>query len=193
MPLLAANLPPGTAAFAQQLLEDQRARLVVGPGLSVQWSNAAADRLLGTGRAVANHHDRLQFFHADHERQVAGFVRDLVQIGAMALPLGEDGGWLLFSGRRLPDPQGEYVSLLITPDTELSTPRYHDFESIFGLTASENRIVLALLRGSTADVIASASNVSVMTVRTHLRRIYQKLGVGSREQLLHRLNRYRYE
>lgn len=186
----AATLAP---TLAERLLEDQHARMIVGPGLTIQWTNAAAARLLGIACGFTCHQDRLQFFHADHELQFGRFLRDLNPVGAMALPLGEDGGWLLFNGRRLGDPPSELVSLAVRPDNDLSPPRFHDFESIFGLTASENRIVLALLRGSTADMIASHSNVSVTTVRTHVRKIYQKLGVGSREQLLHRLNQYRYE
>lgn len=183
----------GTPTLAERVLEDQHARMIVGPGLAIHWTNAAAIRLLGAACGFACHQDRLQFFHADHELRFGRFLRDLNPVGAMALPLGEDGGWLLFSGRRLTDGQADLVSLIVRPDSDLAPPRFHDFESIFGLTASENRIVLALLRGSTADMIAGASGVSVTTVRTHVRKIYQKLGVGSREQLLHRLNQYRYE
>ena len=47
------------------------------------------------------------------------------------------------------------------------------------LTEREHHVLLALIDGKSADEIASASYVSIATVRTHIRSILQKLGVGT--------------
>lgn len=53
-----------------------------------------------------------------------------------------------------------------------------------GLTPREGEIVLYLGRGHSYAYIANALTVSENTVRTHVRNIYRKLGVTSREELL---------
>jgi DNA-binding CsgD family transcriptional regulator len=56
------------------------------------------------------------------------------------------------------------------------------------LTPSETRVHHSLLNGQTAGRLA----VSVQTARTHVRRIYAKLGVNSREQLFAAVLPYRW-
>ncbi|WP_292106882.1 helix-turn-helix transcriptional regulator [Brevundimonas sp.] len=58
-----------------------------------------------------------------------------------------------------------------------------DFAPYFDITRSEAAIVKRLIGGQTPLAVAEALNVSIETVRTHIRRIYNKLGVSSREQL----------
>jgi DNA-binding CsgD family transcriptional regulator len=45
--------------------------------------------------------------------------------------------------------------------------------------------------GAGADAIARDVGVGIETVRTHIRRIYNKLGIGSREELFARLSPFR--
>ncbi|HST91234.1 MAG TPA: LuxR C-terminal-related transcriptional regulator [Brevundimonas sp.] len=51
-------------------------------------------------------------------------------------------------------------------------------------------IVLALSAGQKAEAIAAQGNQSLETVRTHIRRIYGKTQVGSREALFSCLRRF---
>lgn len=52
------------------------------------------------------------------------------------------------------------------------------------LTPQEGQVVLALLSGSTNQEVAAQLFVSVKTVETHLTRIYRKLGLRSRSQVI---------
>jgi len=52
------------------------------------------------------------------------------------------------------------------------------------LTPQEGEVVLALLTGASNREVAERLFVSVKTVETHLTRIYRKLGVRSRGQLI---------
>ncbi len=66
-----------------------------------------------------------------------------------------------------------------------------NFVSVFGLTATENDIVAHLLNGNPPHKIADAQKVSINTVRTHIHRIYDKIGVTHREELWCRLAPFR--
>jgi DNA-binding NarL/FixJ family response regulator len=51
------------------------------------------------------------------------------------------------------------------------------------LSAREREIAVLVAKGMTNQEIAAATFVSVNTVKTHLRRIYQQLGISSRKEL----------
>ena len=57
------------------------------------------------------------------------------------------------------------------------------------LTPSEQRVAALVGEGKTNREVATALYVSVRTVEGHLSRIYAKLGVRSRAELAHRLDR----
>ncbi|MEO7466688.1 MAG: helix-turn-helix transcriptional regulator [Sphingobium limneticum] len=69
--------------------------------------------------------------------------------------------------------------------------RYADLKSIFILTKAEDKILRQLLQGMVADHIAEENATSLDTVRSHIRSIYSKLGVSSREALFNRVSLYR--
>ena len=56
----------------------------------------------------------------------------------------------------------------------------------FGLTGREAEILLGIARGQTNGQIAASLFISPFTVKTHLQRVYRKLGVGSRTEALSR-------
>ena len=71
--------------------------------------------------------------------------------------------------------------------TELLTagarPRRLMFSGLESLTASERRVAELAAAGQSNREIAQALFVTVKTVEHHLSRAYNKLGIGSREQL----------
>jgi DNA-binding CsgD family transcriptional regulator len=60
-------------------------------------------------------------------------------------------------------------------------------DAAFGLTRAEHEVLLLVIRGLSAAEIAAALSNSVLTVRTHLKRLHAKLGVARREQLFARV------
>lgn len=66
-----------------------------------------------------------------------------------------------------------------------------DLEAAFGLTRCETLAVQGLMRGLAPHLIANELEVSVHTVRAHLRHSYDKLRVCSREELWEKLAPYR--
>ena len=57
----------------------------------------------------------------------------------------------------------------------------------YGLTKTERKVVAMLAQGSTAAEISRANGGSLLTVRTHIKRIYAKMNVNSREKMFARL------
>ena len=53
-----------------------------------------------------------------------------------------------------------------------------------GLTPREQDVLVAMARGRSAQYIADTFVVSKETARTHIRHVYQKLNVHSREELM---------
>lgn len=66
-----------------------------------------------------------------------------------------------------------------------------DFGKVFGLTRSEVQIVKRVVGGEKAQMIALEQGISLDTVRTHIRRVYGKLCVNSREELFSLISPFR--
>jgi DNA-binding CsgD family transcriptional regulator len=76
------------------------------------------------------------------------------------------------------------AALFITdPDRPALAPAGSVVER-YGLTPSELRVALALLEGKTPSAIAAGQGVSLATVRTHLRRLYDKTDTGGQAALV---------
>lgn len=67
------------------------------------------------------------------------------------------------------------------------------FDEYYGLTRQETLICRQLLRGKTVQEIVEAANKSSDTIRFHIRNIYQKVEVSSREALLAKLRLFLFE
>ncbi len=71
---------------------------------------------------------------------------------------------------------------------ELVDPRQQLLEERYGLSLREIEIMDLFAQGRSANWIADALFISKNTVRSHLRAIYGKLDVHTRQELLDRLN-----
>jgi DNA-binding CsgD family transcriptional regulator len=107
---------------------------------------------------------------------------------------GPDGGdgRLFIRAVRLsrPDEPARYGVVFHSTGADFE-PAWADFSHIFHLTASEHMVIGCLLAGQSADTVAAGHGISLETVRTHIRHIYAKLGVNSREQMFRRLAPFR--
>jgi DNA-binding CsgD family transcriptional regulator len=65
-----------------------------------------------------------------------------------------------------------------------------DLESMFGVTHGEHQVIIQLLKGLSSREIAEEFGKSILTVRTHVKRAYGKIGVKTRGQLFAKLLPY---
>lgn len=77
--------------------------------------------------------------------------------------------------------------MVITPSLPTRLPGLDYLQRTFGMTLAEARVCRLLSTGQELDEVAGQLSVSVTTAKTHLMKIYQKLHINSRTQLLGRL------
>lgn len=106
----------------------------------------------------------------------------------LALPCRLTDGHLLIRATAVCD---DVVCLSLQKATEMIQPELPDLMDVFHLTETEAGIVNDLFMGRAPQQIAEDHDNSIHTIRAHIRRCYDKLGISSREQLWHKLNAYR--
>jgi DNA-binding CsgD family transcriptional regulator len=74
---------------------------------------------------------------------------------------------------------------VLLEDLEAHPPLCDDIcNAIYGLTPAEARVAARLLDGRSAPGIAVDLGLSPLTVRTHIKRVFKKVGVRSQSQLM---------
>jgi DNA-binding CsgD family transcriptional regulator len=98
------------------------------------------------------------------------------QLAMRVYPLGD---WHLESNR-----YDRFITLFITASKLTSKPTTKQLHDLFGLTRKQAQLIIFLLDGNGIKVSADKLQVSVHTVRSHLRSIYKKLGVDNKTEML---------
>ena len=104
--------------------------------------------------------------------------------------LNDGGSEVMLTTAASSERPDEAVTLTLRDTTQPATIECLDLRQVFGLTRSEQGAILSLLSGQSSTEIADGSGRSVLTVRTHLKRAYRKIGVRSLAQLFARLLPY---
>jgi DNA-binding CsgD family transcriptional regulator len=97
------------------------------------------------------------------------------------------GRWLLLHAMRLvsADASGGQIAVIIEPAA--STEVASVVLQAYGLTQREAEIAEHVLKGTATSEIADALSISVLTVRQHLKAVFEKTGVSSRRELSARI------
>jgi DNA-binding CsgD family transcriptional regulator len=86
---------------------------------------------------------------------------------------------------------GAVSILFLTPLTPQSSPAPEMLQALFDLTPAEARITSMLIDGNTVDTISKTHSVSLNTVRTQLKSVFQKTGVDRQVDLVSMLGQRR--
>jgi DNA-binding CsgD family transcriptional regulator len=81
-----------------------------------------------------------------------------------------------------------FATLLINMPEVRVSPTQAQLKEFYGLTRAQARLVLVLLNGGSIADASDQLNVSINTSRSHLRAIYNKLGVDNKAELLRLLS-----
>jgi DNA-binding CsgD family transcriptional regulator len=169
-------------AALQWLDREADGRAMVDGDLKILWTNAPAAILLGSSFEIEERRGILSAVDRSKQAQLRAFVgRSRTGRSAWNLPRPDGNGFLLLTAIR--SGPGEVFGLSLKRTGPEHPARYHELDAMFGLTAAEHRVLLSLLAGNEADVVAALQDVSIETTRSHIRSIYLKLGVNSRERL----------
>jgi DNA-binding CsgD family transcriptional regulator len=166
------------------------ARLVVGRDLTVLAANRKAESLLEASGTFGLKDDVL----AARDRRVAAELAEIVGSAERAPRLsviGAGGPSALLAEAFAMEADGQGPVAVSLRDLK-SRPEIEcaDLEASFGVTPGEHLVVVQLLKGHASRDIALETGKSILTIRTHVKRAYGKIGVKTRGQLFARLLPY---
>lgn len=159
--------------------------VLTSPEFLILWRNRAAADLLDGGDPRGCVGEALVWRERGHSAALRAVAEGLADDEPRLWVYDPPGRpRLLVRIERVDGPGGDRVlGLLFFGGSAPVTPVWADLGRIFGLTAAETAIVRGLVSGRRAEQLAEESGTGLETVRTHIRRVYGKLGVNSREQL----------
>lgn len=155
------------------------------------WANRSGAAFVRANAVIRLVNGRVATTDPTQDADLRRFIRDLGDEPGVWV-CKSDGGHVLVRGD-ISDPPGlpRAVGLSFFPAKEAPDYLWADIRQVFGLTGAEASVVRRLMEGHRVEVISGNMNVSVETVRTHIRRIYNKLGVSSREELFSEISPFR--
>lgn len=123
-------------------------------------------------------------------------LQNATQYAPQGLRLQDDNGQPLLEivGRRLPpdsalDPQTPALVLLVTECREqIKQPCGNLLRDIYGFTGCEAHLAKLLIQGYSTQDAATLLGVSINTVKTHLKGIFEKTGYNKQSQVVAVLN-----
>lgn len=191
--MLAASAPPEDLVSVENVLAawvdgEARARLVVDEHLRVYWLSSSAGPFLQGDHALVFRDGRLKPRDPRMEQRLRRFLAnasDRLSSDCIANP--ETGEHVVLTAVRVQHPWRHVVGLTLHHAGESFGFGLADVRQAFGLTRSERQVALHLLHGMTAEETSRELNVTLDTVRMHIKRAYAKLGVCSREAFFHKL------
>ena len=167
---------------------DGVARLVVGRDLTVLALNHHAVTLLEASGVLSLRDGVL----APRDRRCGAELAAIIaSAGAMArmgiVGAGGGGSMLLVDAQALTgEPEGAVAMALRDPGRNVQI-ECADLEPMFGVTPGEHQVIVQLVKGYSSREIADQFGKSILTVRTHVKRAYGKIGVKTRGQLFAKL------
>ncbi|KKW93001.1 MULTISPECIES: helix-turn-helix transcriptional regulator [Sphingobium] len=172
------------------------ARLILDRDFAILWANRAARKVLQARQGLEEREGILTF------GQNAGSGALAVEAGKLrgeemliqSYGLGGDMSAVIVI-RLLPgDRAGETLyGLELRWRDEADHIQYAGYRAYFGVTQAEDRVLRQLLKGLTAEKCAANLDISVDTVRSHIRQLYSKMSVSSREALFHVMMPFRVQ
>lgn len=177
--------------------------LLVGSTGWVLHANIAGEAMLGRSDGLAVRYGNLVAADPKHTARLHGLIAEAIHAlqldppssgGAMLLPRPSGlPAWQVTVSPLAPNnpysvgPAHAAALLILTdPNAEIRAPDAM-LHALFGFTPAEARVALALANGATPQQIAERYQLSLLTVRTHIRHLHDKLGVRNLGQLLHRV------
>lgn len=154
---------------------------------TVFWMNSTAEHCLRQRGATLSSR-RILLAQRERQEDFEGFVSiAMTEPQSWVLDLGE-GSALVFCCRTIGETGFRLLTIFHSDNPSTSAP---DIGALFGLTPSETGILEGLVDGRRAADLARDLTISIETVRTHIRRLYNKMGVKSREQMIAKVSAYR--
>jgi len=174
--------------LARWIDREERARVLVDANLTAHWVSSRAEALMNANNSIQHWNGRILPRDRRIEGELMTFVeRATSEVSAQCISDPDTGEQVVLTATRLPSPWEHLVGMTIQRTSYDFSVRLADLKQALGLTRTEARVAHHLFCGNSAEETADNLEVSLETVRTHIKRAYAKLGVSSREQFFHKL------
>lgn len=175
--------PTWSRAITAWVNNDPRVRMLLSRSGRIHWVNDAAYRMLrdgGGGFRATN-----DILIADNEKTAVVLGRILADAPMDAALFGitspdADRQWLLWAQQLIP---GDEASIGFAAHRIADPVSYEVMLHLHHLTPCETQIVTMMLAGVETGRIAQRQDISIETLRTHIKHAYRKLDVKSRGEL----------
>lgn len=171
------------------------ARLMFDSQFRIRWANEAAREVLDARGWIESKDGVLTVAQSPGAPALGAEVARLgegdIFVGSYASPI--EGGQVVMVVRQLPSGEGGHrlYGLELRRRSDIESVRYTGYRSWFGITQAEDRVLQQLLKGHNVEKCAANLELSVDTVRSHVRQLYNKMNVSSREALFHAIMPFR--
>ena len=166
--------------------QDAAARLVVARDLTVRLANRNALALIENNPALALREGALTM----RDRRLLSELAATVAAARPEPSCAVIGAAVLVDAFALGAGPESAVALTLRDLRAAVRIECADLESVFSVTPGEHQVVVQLLKGFSSRDIAQEFGKSILTVRTHVKRAYGKIGVKTRGQLFAKLLPY---
>lgn len=180
-----------------------RGVILTAPDGTIRYANRAAERALSADDGIGSDRGRLRGArHRDtatlrtliHEAARTGIGQGMAAIDAMALPRPSARRPLAIVAEPLSPAHGEALDartahgaiLFIGADRD-SRPPVERLALVYGLTQTEARIASRIAAGDSVAEAARALGVAENTAKTHVKAVYEKIGVTRQTHLIRRI------
>lgn len=183
----------GLANYALLWLDRQPLpHVMLSKELTILWANAKAHAALADKRDVQSCTDTFAAVDPDQQQDLRDFlIGSTSSLSIWSMPRADGDGRVIFRAQRLEGTPSSIIIVTFFGSGSDFQPAYDELDRIFRLTNAQHGVLMDLLSGHDVESIARLRKVSVETVRTHVRVIYSKIGVKSREALFHKLQPFR--
>lgn len=185
VPATPSASPVSPQLFSDWLLPSDKPMLIVRSDMTIRWTNLAAQKILEGGKVLAQRYGKLMSPLIDVRGDIqSGLERDDATIIAVRSPDDALAIHCVLRVRVVADSDGTiFYGIQIGDPRSLSDDWLNAIEHLFRLTRRQRDVLGLLVSGVAAETLADELDITVDTARTHIRTIYQKLGVKSREEL----------
>ncbi|HKR17187.1 helix-turn-helix transcriptional regulator [Rhizorhapis sp.] len=172
------------------------ARLIVNEALEIRWANKAARRTLENHDFLEGRDGLLCLARGTGMATLQARASEVEDNDVLVHSFSEDGLMgLVIVLRLLPasSSRERLYGLELRWANEAESAQYKGYRSYFGVTQAEDRVLQQLLKGHNVEKCAANLDIAVDTVRSHIRQLYSKLNVSSREALFYAMAPFRVQ
>lgn len=167
---------------------------LVEADLTLLWANLAAVRHLEEGLAIVSMDGKLRRIDGDPLASLHSLVNTTGLNSSVWVDCADDKRQCVVHVQPiLAVPGAPVYGLTLHFAAAVDSYLWADFGPALGLTRAQCGVAQMLYEGQTTHEVAMKQGISLETVRTHVKRIYRKLSINSREQLFALINAYRIQ